>query len=332
MQKSYTEMTQEELEKLEMDSSLEEVAPAEAPSPEQNAPPWLKVLAIGVTVAVLGYGVAQTKFGAWLANEWAVTSTLIQKVSAVATRILESIPWPSPEHGAESIWETLTILFASVLVRRRAPPATARCVQKLCSAPALKSTCASHAGGADGAQVRAGRQRHPGLSHRGRRHRPLWHGPHHGHRARQAPRRDWRHLPPLQPRPRALPRAPNRACAAGLRSRHAAVHALHVRNRQRRHPARGLLRPRRHHRGRRARAVLHGGGDENHAGALRDGVAARPRHVCHPPLPGPRRGGAPHARAPPRPGRLRCASSHLPLPRCTGYAVWAASSVQIARL
>ena len=130
VQKSYTELTQEELEKLEMDmdsSSVEEGPPQEART-KQHAPPWLKVLAIGVSVAVLGYGVAQTKFGAYLANEWAVTSTLIQKVSAVATRILESIPWPSPEHGAESIWETLTILFASVLVRPPpSPPPWAPC-------------------------------------------------------------------------------------------------------------------------------------------------------------------------------------------------------------
>jgi hypothetical protein len=110
-------LTEAELEKIDMDSSFEEPSPRADMDDKKVAPPWLKVMAAAVALAVSGYAIAQTPFGTWLAEEAAVTSVLIQKISAVVSSIMDKIPWPAPVHGAESIWETITILFASVLVR-----------------------------------------------------------------------------------------------------------------------------------------------------------------------------------------------------------------------
>jgi hypothetical protein len=117
LQKSYTELTEAELEKIDMDSSFEEPPPMVDIDDKKDTPTWLKVIAVGVTLAVAGYAIAQTPVGTWLAEEAAITSVLIQKISAVFSSIMDKIPWPAPVHGAESIWETITILFASVLVR-----------------------------------------------------------------------------------------------------------------------------------------------------------------------------------------------------------------------
>ena len=118
VQKTYQQKTEEELDKIEATSDT-----ADDPSValEPATPPmwrdWVVIGGAAIALAAVCYGISNTALGHWLAEECIGISTLIQKFSAIAGRLMETVPWPSPEHGAESIWETITILFASVLVR-----------------------------------------------------------------------------------------------------------------------------------------------------------------------------------------------------------------------
>lgn len=114
MQKSYTEQTEEELDKIAIESSEDsmEEEPPKVPAYHKR----MMIAAGAIAVAMLCLVLSKTACGTWLANECMVISTLIQKVSALASGVMDKIPWPAPEHGAESIWQTITILFASVLV------------------------------------------------------------------------------------------------------------------------------------------------------------------------------------------------------------------------
>lgn len=120
--KSYKEKTEEELDKIAVESSAEDL---QMPEAEQNPPMWRDWVVLGgaaIAIAAVCYGISHTAFGTWLAEECVGISTLIQKVSALVGGLMDKVPWPSPEHGAESIWQTITILFASVLVRPSRQP------------------------------------------------------------------------------------------------------------------------------------------------------------------------------------------------------------------
>lgn len=117
--KTYTEKAEEELDKIEVESSEDTEASAE-PAPVPMWRDWVVLGGVACAVAAICYGIAQTPLGTWLAEECVGISTLIQKIGAIMGRVMERVPLPSPEHGAQSIWETITILFASVLVCPRA--------------------------------------------------------------------------------------------------------------------------------------------------------------------------------------------------------------------
>jgi hypothetical protein len=114
VQKSYTEKAEEELDKIAIESSEESMEEDAVKVPVNRK--RMMIAAGAVTAVVFCLVLSRTAFGTWLANECMVISTLIQKVSALASGVMDKIPWPAPEHGAESIWQTITILFASVLV------------------------------------------------------------------------------------------------------------------------------------------------------------------------------------------------------------------------
>jgi hypothetical protein len=112
---------------MEIESSAEDMAAAQQDA--LNPPVWRDWVVLGgaaIALAAICYGISNTALGTWLAEECVGISTLIQKASAIGARLMERVPWPAPEHGAESIWETITILFASVLVRPRAASALAQ--------------------------------------------------------------------------------------------------------------------------------------------------------------------------------------------------------------
>lgn len=58
-----------------------------------------------------------TPLGPWLSAEFEVVSVAAQKVSGVASAVMDKIPWPQPHHGEEGLYVTIAILMTSVIVR-----------------------------------------------------------------------------------------------------------------------------------------------------------------------------------------------------------------------
>lgn len=124
----------EEVAKFDTESTLyddldgsdgEEATKKGLPEPLMRAAAAAVALAAAVTLAAI------TPVGPWIAREVEIVGAMVAKVTAVVAAIVEKIPWPQPVHGQEGLWETITILFTSVIVR----PASAHPGRLCCSAP-----------------------------------------------------------------------------------------------------------------------------------------------------------------------------------------------------
>lgn len=95
----------------EDDGAAKKKAAGALPEPLMRAAAAVVALAAAITLA------AVSPLGPWIAREVEIVGAMVAKVSAVAGAILERIPWPQPVHGEEGLWETITILLTSVIVR-----------------------------------------------------------------------------------------------------------------------------------------------------------------------------------------------------------------------
>jgi hypothetical protein len=114
---SVAEATQEEIEKIDTEPIEFESESQEATSKVSKYPETLMrtIAAVGAVAAAVAL-VAITPIGPWLADEFAIIGATVAKISALLQAIMERIPWPQPMHGEQGLWETITILFTSVIV------------------------------------------------------------------------------------------------------------------------------------------------------------------------------------------------------------------------
>lgn len=120
------EATQEELEKIDMEPiEFESEAEADASTPRQIPEALMRTIAAVGALAAAVVLVAITPVGSWLVEEVAIVGATVAKVSALFAALVERIPWPQPVHGEQGLWETITILFTSVIVRCSPPVAAA---------------------------------------------------------------------------------------------------------------------------------------------------------------------------------------------------------------
>lgn len=115
---SVAEATQEEIEKIDMEP-IEFVSQSQddASRPSRYPETLMRTVAAVGAIAAAVTLVAITPIGPWLADEFAIIGATVAKVSALLKAIMERIPWPQPMHGEQGLWETITILFTSVIVR-----------------------------------------------------------------------------------------------------------------------------------------------------------------------------------------------------------------------
>jgi hypothetical protein len=121
MLQSVAEATQEEIEKIDTEPiEFDSEDPVDAAKTSWYPETLTRTIAaVGAIAAALTL-VAITPIGPWLADEFAIIGSAVAKGSALLKAIMERIPWPQPMHGEQGLWETITILFTSVIVR---PPA-----------------------------------------------------------------------------------------------------------------------------------------------------------------------------------------------------------------
>lgn len=100
------------LEEDEAEDEEEAAGKRALPEPLMRAAAAAVALAAAVTLAAI------TPIGPWIAREVEIVGAMVAKVSAVVGAVVEKIPWPQPVHGEEGLWETITILLTSVIVRR----------------------------------------------------------------------------------------------------------------------------------------------------------------------------------------------------------------------
>ena len=115
---SVAEATQQEIEKIDMEPiELDAESQAGASKPARYPDTLMRTIAAVGAIAAAVTLVAITPIGPWLADEFAIVGATVAKVSALLKAIMERIPWPQPMHGEQGLWETITILFTSVIVR-----------------------------------------------------------------------------------------------------------------------------------------------------------------------------------------------------------------------
>lgn len=118
MLQSVAEATQEEIEKIDMEYiDFDSKSQEDASKPGQISETLMRTIAAVGAIAAAVTLVAITPIGPWLADEFAIVGATVAKVSALIKAIMERIPWPQPMHGEKGLWETITILFTSVIVR-----------------------------------------------------------------------------------------------------------------------------------------------------------------------------------------------------------------------
>lgn len=118
MLQSVAEATQEEIEKIDMEPiEFESESQEDAAKPSKYPETLMRTVAAVGAVAAAVTLVAITPIGPWLADEFAIIGGTVAKISALLKAIMERIPWPQPMHGEQGLWETITILFTSVIVR-----------------------------------------------------------------------------------------------------------------------------------------------------------------------------------------------------------------------
>ena len=118
MLQSVAEATQEEIEKIDMEPiELDAESQAGASKPARYPDTLMRTIAAVGAIAAAVTLVSITPIGPWLAQEFAIVGATVAKVSALLKAIMERIPWPQPMHGEQGLWETITILFTSVIVR-----------------------------------------------------------------------------------------------------------------------------------------------------------------------------------------------------------------------
>eukprot|EP00892_Ulva_mutabilis_P009068 jgi/Ulvmu1/6533/UM003_0166.1 len=113
--KSVAKAATEEVAKFDIEHVLEEEAEGEAAAKEGLPEPLMRAAAAAVAIAAAVTLAAITPVGPWIAREVEIVGATVAKVTQVMAAIVEKIPWPQPVHGEEGLWETITILFTSVI-------------------------------------------------------------------------------------------------------------------------------------------------------------------------------------------------------------------------
>lgn len=123
MIQSVAEVATEEVAKFDTEGSEDGDGLDSKEAVKKGLPePLMRAAAAAVALAAAVTLVAITPIGPWVAREVEIVGATVAKVTAVVGAIVEKIPWPQPVHGEEGLWETITILFTSVIVRTLLPP------------------------------------------------------------------------------------------------------------------------------------------------------------------------------------------------------------------